>query len=142
MRQKFDVARTGQGWEQFQDLMKTSSKEAWFQTVNAPDSLEGLLEARAGQFSYDPNPDLVNLRIPVLAIFGERDTGTPAKQIAATTKSALSKARNKNNRIVIIPGATHGPIIFPEDRKPWFFFRFADGCMPLMTDWALKRLQD
>jgi fermentation-respiration switch protein FrsA (DUF1100 family) len=142
MRQKFDVARTGRGWEQFQDLMKTSSKEAWFQTVNAPRSLEGLREAWTGQFLYDPYSDLMNLRIPLLAIFGEMDTETPAKQIAAKTQSALSKSGNKNSEIIVIPGATHGLMIFPEEGKRWFFFRFADGYMPLMTEWVLMRSQD
>jgi pimeloyl-ACP methyl ester carboxylesterase len=85
--------------------------------VNAPGSLEGLREAWTGQFSYDPYSDLLNLKIPVLAIFGELDTETPAKQIAAKTQSALGKSGNKNNRIVVIPRATHGLMIFPEERK-------------------------
>jgi len=54
----------------------------------------------------------------VLAIFRELDAETPARQIAAKTQSDLSKAGNKNNRIVIISGATHGLMIVPEEGKP------------------------
>ncbi len=83
MNKKFEVARTGQGWEELQCTIQSSRKEPWFQMVNAPSSLEGLREAWKGQFSYDPNPDLVSLKIPVLGIFGERDTETPATLLTA-----------------------------------------------------------
>jgi dienelactone hydrolase len=141
MQRKFDVARTGQGWEQFQTLIENSRKEPWFQSVNAPRSLESLRGAWIGQFSYNPYSDLTKLKVPILAIFGELDTETPAKKIASTTQSALTKGGNKRNTIKIFPGATHGIMVFPEERKPWYFFKFADGYVDLMTDWVLKQTE-
>jgi|SRR5215472_15444658 len=62
VRKKFEVARTGEGWEQFQSLLNRAQQEKWFRFVNAPRSLDRLVEAWRGQFAYDPEPDLRKLR--------------------------------------------------------------------------------
>lgn len=141
MRKKFEVARTGQGWEQFQSLIEKSRKERWFRFVAAPRSLERLREAWTGQFSYDPYADLQKLRIPVLGLFGESDTEVPARQIADRTRKALRSSKSKNYTIKEFPRAGHGIMVFPEEGKPWHFFGFADGYMDLMTDWVLKQVK-
>jgi pimeloyl-ACP methyl ester carboxylesterase len=141
MRQKFAVARTGQGWEQFQSLIEKSRKEKWFRFVAAPRSLARLQEAWAGQFAYDPYGDLQKLRIPVLGLFGDSDTEVPAKQIADRTRKALRGGRSKDYTVKEFPGAGHGIMVFPEEGKPWRFFGFADGYMQLMTDWVLRHVQ-
>lgn len=138
MQKKFEVARTGQGWEQFQSLIEKSRKERWFRFVAAPRSLERLREAWAGQFSYDPYADLQKLRIPVLGLFGELDTEVPAKQIADRTRKALRGGKSQDYTIKEFPDAGHGIMVFPEEGKPWHFFGFAGGYMDLMTDWVLK----
>ena len=116
-----------------------SRKETWFPLALAPHSLERLREAWVGQFSYDPHSDLQKLGIPVLAIFGESDTEVPAKRIAARTEEALKKGGNRDYTIKVFPRATHGIMVFPQEGKPWHFFRFADGYVDLMTDWVLTR---
>lgn len=141
MRQKFEVARTGQGWEQFQALIEKSRKERWFRFVAAPRSLERLREAWAGQFSYDPYADLQRLRIPVLGLFGELDTEVPAKQIADRTRKALRGGKSRDYTIKEFPDAGHGIMVFPEGGKPWRFFGFADGYMDLLTDWVLGHVK-
>lgn len=139
MRQKFEVARTGQGWEQFQSLVEKSRQEKWFRFVAAPSSLERLREAWTGQFSYDPDADLQKLRIPVLGLFGDLDTETPAKQIADRTRKALRSSKSKDYTIKEFPDAAHGIFVFPEEGKPWRFFGFADGFLDLLTDWVSKQ---
>jgi len=138
MNKKFEVARTGQSWEELQRNIQSSRKEPWFQMVNAPSSLEGLREAWNGQFSYDPNSDLVSLKIPVLGIFGELDTETPAQRIAMKTQEVLSRAGSRCDYFKVFPRATHGIMVFPQEGQPWFFFKFVDGYMPLMSEWVLK----
>jgi pimeloyl-ACP methyl ester carboxylesterase len=139
MHQKFEVARTGQGWEQLQKLIDSSRDAKWFRFVNVPRSLDGLREAWTGQFRYDPYSDLSKLRIPVLAIFGELDTETPAKQISARTEEALRKGGNNRYIIRVFPSANHGIMIFHESGKPWHFFGFADGYVDLISLWVLKQ---
>ncbi len=139
MRQKFEVARTGQGWEQFAALIEQSRKEKWSPFVAAPRSLELLQEAWQGQFKYDPYTDIQKLKIPVLAIFGELDTEVPANQIADTTRKALRSSKSRDYTVKVFPRATHGILVFPEEGKPWHFFRYADGFLDLMTDWVSKQ---
>src|SRR5215813_1105213 len=93
MQQKFQVARTGQGWEQFAALIERSRKEKWFQFVLAPRSLERLRESWD---PYDPYADLQKLSIPVLAIFGELDTEVPSVRIAEVTRKALGSSGSKD----------------------------------------------
>lgn len=139
MQQKFEVARSGQGWEQFAALIKKSRQERWFPFVAAPRSLELLQEAWNGQFKYDPNTDLRKLKIPVLAVFGESDTEVPANRIADATRKALRSSKSKDYTVKVFPRATHGILIFPEEGKPWYFFRYANGFLDLMTDWMSKQ---
>lgn len=140
MRQKFEVARTGQGWEQFQSLIKQSQKKRWFPFALAPRSLERLQEAWKGVFSYDPSPDLQKLRIPVLGLFGEADTEVPTKQIAQNTRRALRNGQSRDYTIKEFPGAGHGILVFPKEGEPWEHFGFADGYMSTLTDWVLKQV--
>ena len=135
MQQKFEVARTGQGWEQFAALIERSRKENWFQFVLAPRSLERLRESWD---PYDPYADLQKLSIPVLAIFGELDTEVPSTRIADLTRKALRDSQSKDYVVKVFPRANHGIMIFPEAGKPWHFFGFADGYVDLLTGWVLK----
>ncbi|MBA4124159.1 MAG: alpha/beta fold hydrolase [Acidobacteria bacterium] len=139
MQKKFEVARTGQGWEQFAGLIEKSRKEKWFRFVAAPRSLELLQEAWNGQFKYDAYADIQKLKIPVLAIFGELDTEVPANRIADATRKALRSGKSKDYTVKVFPRATHGILVFPEEGKPWHFFRYADGFLDLMTDWVSKQ---
>ena len=139
MRQKFEVARTGEGWEQLQASIHKSRKTKWIVFVNVPRSLDRLQEAWNGQFGYDPYSDLSKLKTPVLAIFGQIDTETPAKQIAARTEEALKKAANNHYTIRVFPRATDGIMIFPEAGKPWHFFGFAKGYLDLISRWVLRQ---
>src|SRR5262249_28207962 len=79
MQQKFEVARTGQGWEQFEALIERSRNARWFHFVLAPRSLARL---RDSWDPYDPYADVQKISIPVLAIFGELDTEVPSGRIA------------------------------------------------------------
>jgi pimeloyl-ACP methyl ester carboxylesterase len=141
MREKFRVARTGQGWDHLDGLVEASRRADWFSLVNAPRSLSRLREAWNGQFAYDPRKDLKKLNVPFLAIFGELDTETPAKRIAAETAKTIGEGRNKNCTIRMFPRATHGILVFPDERGPWHFFRFADGYVDLMTSWVLAQVR-
>jgi uncharacterized protein len=56
---------------------------------------------------YDPGPDLAQTHIPVLAIFGGKDTQVDAGQNAPALVKALTKAGNKDYAISVLPGANH-----------------------------------
>jgi pimeloyl-ACP methyl ester carboxylesterase len=139
MQQKFQVARTGQGWNAFQTHIVTSRHDSWFGYVNPPTSLAALREAWIGQFSYDPYADLESIRVPVLAIFGGMDTETPATEISAITASALKKGGDDRYTVRSFPNANHGIMDFPQSGRPWYFFKYADGYLDTLTSWVLKQ---
>lgn len=59
-----------------------------------------------GIYTYDPLPDLERIRIPVLALFGERDNMVPPEENLAAMKAALSRAAVPH-RIEVFPAANH-----------------------------------
>jgi pimeloyl-ACP methyl ester carboxylesterase len=57
--------------------------------------------------SYDPRPTLLKLRLPVLAINGEKDLQVPAKDDLEAIDQALKAAGNKDYKIVLLPNLNH-----------------------------------
>ena len=57
--------------------------------------------------SYDPRPTLMKVRVPVLAINGEKDLQVPAKEDLEAIEEALKAAGNKDYKIVLLPNLNH-----------------------------------
>jgi len=58
MDQKFEVARTGDGWGELQTSMERGAREGWLSYVNPPPSLENLRWNWEHILTYDPAPAL------------------------------------------------------------------------------------
>ena len=56
---------------------------------------------------YDPAPTLAMVRIPVLALVGEKDLQVPPKENLALIEAALKKGGNKRYTILLMPGLNH-----------------------------------
>ena len=56
---------------------------------------------------YDPYPTLTKVRVPVLAINGEKDLQVPPKENLALIEKALKESGNKNYKVVELPGLNH-----------------------------------
>jgi pimeloyl-ACP methyl ester carboxylesterase len=61
----------------------------------------------AYEFAWSPVHVFEQIRIPVLAIWGERDTKIDPIQAAHAYRDALEQADNLNYRVEVIPGADH-----------------------------------
>jgi pimeloyl-ACP methyl ester carboxylesterase len=59
------------------------------------------------EFKWSPVHVFEQVRIPVLAIWGERDTKVDPIRAAHAYRDALEQAGNSNYRIEVIPGADH-----------------------------------
>ena len=57
--------------------------------------------------SYDPRPTLMKVRVPVLAINGEKDLQVPAKEDLEAIEEALKAAGNKDYKIMLLPNLNH-----------------------------------
>ncbi len=60
-----------------------------------------------GVYFWDPMQVIEGTTIPVLAIFGARDTQVDPNQGVQAYTAALEKAGNPNSRVELIPGADH-----------------------------------
>lgn len=56
---------------------------------------------------FDPAPVLEKVKVPVLAIVGEKDLQVPAKENMQLIEAALKKGGNKNYSVLILPGLNH-----------------------------------
>jgi pimeloyl-ACP methyl ester carboxylesterase len=57
--------------------------------------------------NYDPRPTLMKVRVPVLAINGEKDLQVPAKEDLEAIDQALKDGGNKDYKIVFLPNLNH-----------------------------------
>jgi pimeloyl-ACP methyl ester carboxylesterase len=112
-RRKFNVARTGLGWQALDSTMKKLRADSvkWFPgygTGAAAGSLALLRLFGVLQFNYDPTVDLRSIKAPVFNIMGERDVVFPPQIVIDRVRSALLTGGNRNFSAVILPGTSHG----------------------------------
>jgi len=112
-RQKFQVAKTGLGWDALDSTMKRLRADStrWFPgygTGAATRSLASLRMYGVLQFNYDPTRDLRLIKAPVLVIMGERDRVFPPQVVIDRMREALRAGGNNDFSARIIPNAGHG----------------------------------
>ncbi|MNL43294.1 hypothetical protein D3C87_1658010 [compost metagenome] len=56
---------------------------------------------------YDPATTLTKIKIPVLALNGEKDVQVSAQENLSGFKTLLTKAGNKNFKVIAMPGLNH-----------------------------------
>lgn len=108
MDQKFEVSRTGQGWDRLTDAMRAGAREGWLVYVNPPSSLESLRWHWEHVFSYDPLPVLLQLNVPMLVLYGALDAIVPPNVHRARMEQALEAAGKQNVTIREFAKANHG----------------------------------
>jgi pimeloyl-ACP methyl ester carboxylesterase len=112
-RQKFQVAKTGLGWDALDSTMKRLRADStrWFPgygTGAATRTLASLRMYGVLQFNYDPTRDLRMIKAPVLVIMGERDRVFPPQVVIDRMREAFRAGGNNNFTGRIIPNAGHG----------------------------------
>src|SRR5947209_13054743 len=79
MKLKFEVARTGEGWEQLRELMEKYSNERWLPYTNPPRTLERSRAAWERSLSYDPATAFERVTCPAFIYWGSLDSNMPAQ---------------------------------------------------------------
>ena len=108
---ELDEARTFDTYEGYLRYRDVLDELAALRSVGVPSSVV----SEAGWLANDPTYESVwspvhvfeQVRIPVLAIWGERDTHIDPIRAAHVYREALEQAGNPNYRIEVIPGADH-----------------------------------
>ena len=143
MKLQYAFARTGQGW---QDYLAARDKLA-ARLGKPPDQFPSTPTDPYWNFIrrlylYDPAPTLRELRVPTLALFGERDDNILAEKNKAAWDSALKVAGNRDYTLRILPGANH---LMLEARRGnnaemASLTRFVPSYSETVRDWLAMRL--
>ena len=106
MRLMFEVVSTGRGLDELRAAVQTARSSAWWGVVELSSSERDLQQWRLT--AYDPKAALEKLKVPVLALFGERDLIVPPKQNVPVWENYLRVAGNKDFTPRVVPAADHG----------------------------------
>jgi len=92
--------------------------------------------------TYDPVPALEKLRIPILALWGGKDTYVPVPETVAIFKRAMAKAGNRAYTAKIFPGCTHSLLVDATGSPSTGGTErnFAPGLWKMEADWVLKHV--
>lgn len=143
MDQKFDVARTGQGWEALTVSIQRAIGEGWAGYVNAPQTLESLQWHWQHVLSYDPLPALRQLTCPVLVLYGALDSIVPAGVNRARMQAALEKSRTRDVTIKVFERANHSFLeaVTGGRREGPSLRGFVAGYLETHVEWLSARVQ-
>ncbi len=108
MKLQYEFARTGRGWDEY----LAARQKLAAQMGPPPDSFPGTPDHPYWQtikrsYFYDPGPIIRQLRLPVLAIFGELDNNIVAEKNKSAWEAALKAGGNRDYTVVILPKANH-----------------------------------
>lgn len=94
---------------------------------------------------YNPAAEIARVSCPVLSINGSKDTQVPAKVHQKGIRAALTKGKNKDFKIIELPGLNH---LFQEcETGKMSEYRkieqtFAPQAMKVVSDWILERVNN
>ncbi|HEU5136926.1 MAG TPA: alpha/beta fold hydrolase [Steroidobacteraceae bacterium] len=132
------VARTGKGWEEFKKREQhlVESNGSWiFQSRGPFTSVEQLRWDWDHVLTFDPLPALEKVTCPVLGVFGELDTATPAARTAENMRRVLTRAGHQDFMIRIFPNAGHSLSELPAKS------RMAPGVFETLRSWLLTHVR-
>ncbi|MBP7146372.1 MAG: alpha/beta hydrolase, partial [Acidobacteria bacterium] len=155
----FAAVRSGEGWEELEGAIRAEALDgieslpaAERGAIADPGEYAGNAAKAQLQFAksrwfrffldYDPATALAKVKVPVLALFGERDLQVATDLNRPAIAGALARAGNKDVTVKVIPGANHlyqaaktGSVgeyaTLPKE--------FVPGLTDLIADWILQQ---
>ncbi len=94
-----------------------------------------------GIYDYNAAEYWEQVSIPVLVIYGERDLYVPLAQTFLNVDRALSKAKNRDYTILVLPRASHAFNIESEAGQPFEWSHLASSFPDLLTAWISQRMK-
>lgn len=135
------VMRTGQGWEQFDSTTEKARGTKWFPMLHMPPKDHWIWAFHKRIYDYNAADYWAQVSIPVLVIYGERDLYVPLAQTFLNVDRALSKAKNRDYTILVLPRASHAFNIEREAGEPFEWSHLAPGFPDLLTAWINQRMK-
>jgi hypothetical protein len=144
MRLKYGFAHTGQGWKEY----AAARDKVVARMGRAPDDFPGssgdpYWQSIRSFYFYDPAPALRELRIPVLALFGELDDNIVAEKNQKAWESALRTGGNRDYTLRILPQTNHMMLEAKVGNNAEMpnMQRFTPVYFATVQDWLAKRIR-
>jgi uncharacterized protein len=135
------VMRTGQGWEQFDKAVEKVRNRKWYPMLHVPPKDHWMWAFHKRIYDYNSADYWSQISVPVLVMYGERDLYVPVTQSISNIDRALSRAKNRDYTILVLPRASHSFIIEPEAGQPFEWWHIAPGFLDLLTAWINQRMK-
>jgi hypothetical protein len=144
MKLQYEFARTGKGWDQYVAARAKIAERMG----SPPDTFPGTPDDPYWQFIrrlyfYDPAPTLRQLKLPVLALFGELDNNIIAEKNRSAWETALKAGNNRDYTLRIVPKADHLLLEAKvgSNAEMASLQRFAPAYYTTVQEWLAKRLR-
>lgn len=133
----FHYLATGEGRSALVARLEGATSTRWYPLARLDRILpsEGNRSNWSWVAAWDPAPHIERLRMPMLLMFGDRDTDQPTELAVARWREGLTKAGNYNVTLMVFPGAGHGIRMGDEHRHD---APFADGYAEAMLGWLWR----
>lgn len=102
------MSRERKSWEEIARVVETAKKQPWAGFVDIPESYDNSELDFFRREPYDNEAALGQLKIPLLAIYGEKDWVVSPEANLPKLKKLMEKAGNSDYKIVVFPGVGHG----------------------------------
>ena len=144
IRQRYQCAVTGEGWDALAEVERDASKKSWFAYTGGHAGKENpFWDFWRLIRTFDPVPVLEKVHCPVLAILGAKDTFVPADKSARIWQEALAKAGNKDVTIKVYPDGDHSLIRCKTGglKETARASGFVPGYFDTLREWTQKQTQ-
>jgi pimeloyl-ACP methyl ester carboxylesterase len=143
MTVQHEFARTGRGWDRY-----AAQRTALASRMGGPpESFPGTPDHPRWQsirrlHFYDPAPTLRRLRVPTLAIFGQRDNNIMPEKNAAAWKVSLEAGGHRDYELHVLDSANHFQLeaVRGTNAEIATLQRFVPGYRKTIEDWLIPRL--
>lgn len=143
MELQYRFARTGEGWDEY-----AAARRPLAARMGPSDTFPGTPDHPYWQmirrlYFYDPAPTLQQLRLPILALFGELDNNILAEKNKAAWEAALEAGPNRDYTLQILPKANHIQLEaeLGNNAEMESLQRFVPAYFAIIQDWLARRIQ-
>jgi pimeloyl-ACP methyl ester carboxylesterase len=102
---RMDLLRHAGAFEELEEAQQRVWGRPWFEYVHYCDRKH--FESGTRMVGFDPGPCWEQVCCPVLAIYGEKDTGCSAQEQVAVIRRGLQKSGNRDVTVKVFPRAGH-----------------------------------
>lgn len=136
----FWYGETGTGWDAYAEARRAAEGKPWLRWVWSPEE-PGFENFGWGRWNgyHNPLPALLELRVPVLALWGEHDVNVDPEVHRSIFEVALDAAHNPDYTLIIVPGADHVLQAASSGASADVGDRIAPGVWPTMIEWVWAR---